>query len=702
MSRAAGENQTTIEKFEDLYREYYDKRQDDSEGNSELAELVLKYPNEKRSLYINYDDLYTKYSDLALDYLEHPEQIQEHAEEALRNYDIPHNIELSNAHVRIVNLPDDYCTYPNYYSPSEVENELRGIEGQVTKVSEKRPESEVIEFECQRCGTPTAIPQSGETVQEPHECSGCERQGPFQENQEGSEAVDHRLIRVQVPPEVGTGQRQETLDINLRDDIVDDVETGDRVTVNTVIKSRHAGNEQKPSRRKENYGDAVSVEVEDTDFEDIEITEEDKERIRSIAADNPHRKIVDSIKPSHKGDEEIKETLALQMFGGVEKPLPDGATIRGDFHMLLIGDPGTDKSGLLEYVQKLSPRSVYTSGKQSSAAGLTCAAVQDDFAEGGWTLEGGAIVKANKGILCVDEFDKTDEEDQAGLMEALSKQTVSPAKASISNVELPAKTSMLAGANPQHGRFDPYEPFGDQLALRPELLSRFDLIFTMTDKPDEEEDRDLAEHLLRASKTGQRLAAGDSVDSSDSNEYEPVIEPELMRKYIAYAKRNCFPVLTEEALEELREFYVSIRTANDEDGPVPVTARKIEALVRLAEASARVRLADEITIHDAQRVISIVDSCLRDVGIDPETDQFDADIVETGASRNQHERYETIRRIVEVAADESEGALGAPVDVVLERAEKKDIDEGSAKHAIGRWKQKGEMYNTDPDHLKLT
>jgi len=697
-------NHELIEDFHEFYNRYYDNR--DGDNPSAILELAQNYPNEQRSLYIDYDDLY-QYPELAPeDWIQQPELMQEYAEEALRLYDIPVDIELADAHVRLTNLPESLTTYPNWYSPSEVENELRGIEGQVTKISEKRAEDQHITWECQRCGTVTDVPQDGESIQKPHECQGCERQGPFQalpsnDNASNTVSVDHRLIRVQTPPEVGNGNTKTELDINIRDDLVDELETGDRVTVNTIIRTRHEGSESDPSRRKENYGDAVSIEVKDTDFEDLEITKEDEQRIKEIAASNPHQKIVDSIKPSHKGDEEIKETLALQMFGGVEKPLPDGSKIRGDFHVGLIGDPGTDKSGLLSYVKDLSPRSVYTSGKQSSNAGLTCAAVQDDFGGGGWTIEGGAVVQANKGILCVDEFDKTDEEDQSGLMEALSKQTVSPAKAGISNVELPAKTSMLAAMNPSQGRFDPYQAFGEQIDLRPELLSRFDLLFTMTDQPDEEEDRELAGHLLEASRVGQQRAAGVE-DAGRESEYEPEIEADLMQKYIAYAKQNCHPVMTEDAIEAIKDFYVDIRQANDDDGPVPVTARKIEALVRLAEASARVRLSDEATVEDAHRVIAIVQSCLSDVGIDPETGQFDTDIVETGKSRSQHDRYDTVLRIIEVAEDESESRMGAPVDEVIERAGEKGLDHDQTEHAIDHWKSKGEIYEVQSDYLKTT
>ncbi|MFB6200908.1 MAG: cell division protein, partial [Halorhabdus sp.] len=260
------------------------------------------------------------------------------------------------------------------------------------------------------------------------------------------------------------------------------------------------------------------------------------------------------------------------------------------------------------------------------------------------------------------------------------------------------------------GRFDQYEPIGEQIDLEPALISRFDLIFTVTDQPDEEEDADLAEHIIQTNYAGElnthRVENSTPDYSAEevqnvTEEVAPAIDPELLRKYVAYAKRSCFPTMTEEAKEAIRDFYVDLRAQGEgEDTPVPVTARKLEALVRLAEASARVRLADSVTEADANRVIEIVRSSLENIGIDPETGELDADVVETGTSKSQRDRIKNIRGII--AEIEEEYDEGAPVDVVIERAEEAGMEASKAEHEIEKLKQQGEVYEPRTDHLRTT
>jgi replicative DNA helicase Mcm len=400
--------------------------------------------------------------------------------------------------------------------------------------------------------------------------------------------------------------------------------------------------------------------------------------------------------------------MMLQLFSGVTKHLPDDSRIRGDLHMLLIGDPGTGKSQMISYVQNIAPRSVYTSGKGSSAAGLTAAAVRDDFGDGQqWTLEAGALVLADNGVAAVDELDKMADDDRSAMHEALEQQKISISKAGI-NATLKARCSLLGAANPKYGRFDQYEPIGEQIDLEPALISRFDLIFTVTDSPDPDEDAALAEHILQTNYAGelntqnQQLANANYTEeeiASQTNEVAPAIEPELLRKYIAYARRTCFPTMTAEAKQSIEDFYVDLRSKGaDEDAPVPVTARQLEAIVRLAEASARLRLSDTVEQEDADRVISIVQSCLQDIGVDPETGEFDADVVETGQSKTQRDRVKNVKSLIGEIEDEFDE--GAPVEEVLDRAEEIGMDAEKAEHEIEKLKEKGELYQPNKDHLR--
>ncbi|MFB6152089.1 MAG: LAGLIDADG family homing endonuclease, partial [Haloarculaceae archaeon] len=287
--------------------------------------------------------------------------------------------------------------------------------------------------------------------------------------------------------------------------------------------------------------------------------------------------------------------------------------------------------------------------------------------------------------------------------------SISISKAGI-NATLKSRCSLLGAANPKYGRFDQYEPISEQIDLEPALVSRFDLIFTVTDQPDEQEDRDLAEHILKTNYAGELNTHRTESNSSNyseeevanvTDEVDPAIDPELLRKYVAYAKRNCFPTMTEEAREAIEDFYVDLRIqGQDEDAPVPVTARKLEALVRLAEASARIRLSDRVTAEDAERVIGIVRDQMEAIGVDPETGELDADVIESGTSKSQRDRIKNIKHLI--ADLEEEYDEGAPVDVVVERAEEIGTEPSKAEHEIEKLKQKGEVYEPRTDHLRTT
>jgi replicative DNA helicase Mcm len=309
----------------------------------------------------------------------------------------------------------------------------------------------------------------------------------------------------------------------------------------------------------------------------------------------------------------------------------------------------------------------------------------------------------------VDELDKMAADDRSAMHEALEQQSVSISKAGI-NATLKSRCSLLGAANPKYGRFDQYEPIGEQIDLEPALISRFDLIFTVTDEPDEEEDRRLADHILQSNYAGELTTQDRQLDVTDhtqadidaaTEDVDPDVDAELLRKYIAHARRTSYPSMTDEAREAIQQFYVDLRSQGaEEDSAVPVTARKLEALVRLAEASARMRLADRVDRADAERVIDIVRSCLNDIGVDPETGEFDADIVETGTSKSQRDRIKTLRALIEDM--EGDYDYGVPVEDIMERTEEIDMDPDRVHHEIDQLKQKGELYEPKTDHLRTT
>jgi len=694
---SSSDDLTLTEKFQQFYRRYH---------KGEIADLAT---TDQTSLVVDLEKLYSYDRAIAGDVVSDPGQMREYAEEALRLYDLPADVSLTNPRVRFSNVSDTRrfdvggYTADDQGDDSQV-GELIGLDGQVNKRSQKRPRLVEAVYVCQRCGTTSTIPQDkdSENRQSPHECDGCERQGPFKLNTRQSTFVDDQQIRLQLPPEKAKGQADSDIDVRLEGELVNTVEPGDRVNAEVTLDLVE---QKEDSTLFDFVAHGENLEVEESDFSEIEVSEEEIDRIHEIANDEPFESLINSIAPTLEQVDTPKLAIGLQLFGGVEKPKPDGSTERGDSHVFLIGDPGTGKSELLEWAYRLAPRSVFSDGKGSSAAGLTAAAVRDDFGDSEWTIEGGTIVKANNGMACIDELDDMDPEDRSALHTALEKQEVPVSKAGI-NTTLPAKTRLLSAANPKHGRFDIYEPVADQIDVKPTLLSRFDLIFTFTDVPDRDLDEDIVEHKANSAEVGQKRAAGIEPDEEKEAEVSPEIETELLRKYIAHAQRSTTPVFSDDARELLVREFVDLRQTNaseetdPEERPVPVTFRKQEGITRLAEASARVRLSNTITTEDVKRALDLVWESMRDVGMDPETNEMDADAVETGTTHSQRDRIKTVRNVVDELAQKN--MEGAPMDDVVEELQDRGMTKKKATRQIESMREGGELYNPSDGYLRTT
>jgi replicative DNA helicase Mcm len=669
----------------------------------ELLELADSYPL-RRSLSIKFPDIDRYDPEFADELLEKPGPLLEAAETALLEIDLPIDALLEKAHFRIVGLPHRRKT-------SELRSDhigrLIALEGLVRTVTEVRPKVISAAFECQRCGHVFFKEQTTSKFQEPYDCpnDACDRRGPFKLLLDRSRFVDAQNVRVQESPEeLRGGEQPQTLDVQLEDDLTGMIYPGDRVVVNGALRSYQRTTQTGKSTYFDLFLEGNSIEMMEQEFEEIDIKAEDERLIRELSTDPQiYENIRKSIAPSIYGYEEVKEALALQLFSGVSKGLPDGTRIRGDIHILLVGDPGIAKSQLLRYISKLSPRGIYTSGKSSTSAGLTATAVKDELGDGRWSIEAGALVLAAKGIACIDEMDKMRSEDRSALHEAMEQQTISVAKAGVM-ATLKSRCALLAAANPKFGRFDKYEGIAQQINLSPALMSRFDLIFVLTDEPSDARDSMIAHHIGQTTYAGEIASRGDRSREELEAVMEvirPAIEPELLRKYIAYARKNVFPVLTPEARGRLEGYYVSLRKqGQDSNKPVPVTARQLEALFRLSESSARLRLSDEITGGDAERVIRIVDSCLQQVGIDPETGLLDADVLAVGISKSTRDKTRLMIDLVREIASEHQGP--APVEAVLERAETKlGIERHKAEEIIKRLRTNGEIFEPRAGFLKL-
>ena len=632
----------------------------------EFFSTIYKDDVFERSLTVNYEDLEMFDPDLADLLIEKPDEVIAASQKAIKNIDpLMKDAELN---IRFENLNNNI---PLSDLLSKYIGNFVSADGIVRKTDEIRPRIETGVFECRGCMRLHEVEQtSGNHIMEPSLCSECGGRS-FRLLQEESKYIDTQSARMQEPLEnLSGGTEPKQMLMVLEDDLVDELNPGDKVRITGTLKTFR----EERSGKFKNYIYVNHIEPLEQEFEELELSEEDEAKILELSKDpHIHDKIINSTAPSIRGYREVKEAIALQLFGGAVKELEDGTRLRGDIHILIVGDPGIGKSQILKYVSKLAPRSVYTSGKGTSGAGLTAAAVRDEL--GGWSLEAGALVLGDQGNVCVDELDKMRSEDRSALHEALEQQTVSIAKAGIM-ATLNTRCSVLAAANPKFGRFDRYKSVADQIDLPSPILSRFDLTFVIEDRPNVEKDRALAQHILK-------------IHQSSNVDYE--IEPELLRKYIAYARKNINPKLTDEATKVLEEFYVSVRSGGvEEDTPVPITARQLEAIIRLAEASAKLQLKDKVEASDAHRAIALQRKTLEKIGLDPETGKIDIDKVEGRTPTSDRERMNKVIREIEDLEEEFENV---PVTVLKENlAEKYDISEEKAESILKQLKGKGIIY----------
>lgn len=683
------------EQFDQIeqYREFLDRYY-----REEIGQLVQHYPNEQQSIAVEWNDLFQYDAELAETFRHDPHGHGELLDEALASVDLPVDIDLASASVR-VHVPDnDSMTHAVGATRAKHCGEYLALHGQISKTSKVQPKIVEAAFECQRCGTMTRIPAMDNEVNAPSECQGCERQGPFRLVEGQSEFVDHQLLRLQQPPEEVQGGQGRHIDVHVEgEDIVDDIQAGDRVTVSGTVE---IGAFEDGDAVIDTHFSGQAARVEQTDYEDINVAEH-RDRIEALAAGeegNPFELLIESFAPKIHGHSSIKLAIILQLFGGTRVEYPTGEVDRGDSHVLLLGDPGTSKSQMLQTVEELAPRSAYASGKGATAAGLTAAAVSDDFGDSQWSLEAGAMAKANKGTACLDEIDKINEEAVSSLHDALESQRINVNKAGI-NTELPAQASVLAAGNPKYGRFDEYEAFAAQVDISPTLLSRFDLMFLLQDEPDADRDTEIADHIVGYRQEGIATNTHDS----DGDAFAVPVEEEIFRAWIAHAKRSIQPrIEDDEVKERLVGAFTQLRQVNDDEGPVPVTFRKLEGIQRLAEASARVRLSETVEMDDVNRACELVHESMQQVGVDPETDEYDVDIVETGTSQSQHERIESIKATISAIVDEpGVGSVGAPIEEIRESAVATGISESKVDHTIEKLKDKGEVYEPEDGELLL-
>lgn len=834
------------ERFAEFFRSFKDEK-GDYKYRARIARMALEG---SVSLIVDFDDILSFDSLLVERLLENPRLTLKAAVDGLKEVMKVENAEylsrVSELFVRVRRLPES-LRVPIRKTRATHLGKLVAVEGIVTKISPVKQLLLEAVFKCTKCGEEVAVVQAGDKLEKPVRCQSCavsgQKGGSFELALEKCKFVDwQRFVLQERPEELPSGQLPRSIEVIASHDLVDVVRPGDRAIITGVLAVAPEKGLKGQLPIFQMYLEANNIEVASKEDLDIEITPEDEKKILELSRKGDVRDlIVNSIAPSIYGYREVKKAITLLLFGGVPKLHPDGVRARGDIHILLIGDPGTAKSQILRYVASMAPRGIYTSGKGSTAAGLTAAVVREK-SSGDFYLEAGALVIADGGIAClhpdmlvegaegeaveirklfcnglsfkalsqgeivelsptnfktvamnedlapaaaaltrrkmwsgnlvelrleggrnllltpdhlvfdvaqkrwvsagsigvgrtlavahegrlrkamvssvgeeryegyvydlyvprfhnfvaegvmvhncIDEFDKMDPKDRVSIHEAMEQQTVSIAKAGIV-ATLNARASVLAAANPAFGRYLHGRPVTENIDLPPTILSRFDLIFVITDVPNAERDRALAEYVLDFHRQ----------QYPESLEY--VLPRDLLRKYIAYARRYVRPRLTEEAKSKLIGFYVEMRSKSQgADSPIAITPRQLEALIRLAEAHARISLSDVVTEKDAEAAIELMMVFLKNVGYDMESKTFDIDIVMTGQPKSQRDK---VLQVIKLLREMVEGSGGEAVkrEDFISTAVEKGLEEQFVRKVLERLYNSGEIIEPKPGYILL-
>ncbi|MBR9702020.1 minichromosome maintenance protein MCM [Candidatus Pacearchaeota archaeon] len=646
----------------------------------ELGDSLRKGNN---VIYIDFMKLTEFSNKLSDEILSNPEDTLRLIEQAIEESGL-----VINVRVRLFNLPKSQEIKVRNIRSKHL-NELIILEGIIRQASDVRPQVVNAKFECPSCGTVISVLQIEKKFREPSRCS-CGRRGGFKLI--SKEMVDtQRLVIEESPESLSGGEQPKRIHVFVKEDLVEPkmeekTTPGSRVKAIGVLKEvpvplKTGG----LSTRFELAIEANNLIPLEETFEELDISEEDERQILELSEDPKiFDKLAKSITPSVWGYQEIKKSLVLQLFSGVQKTHADGQKSRGDIHILLIGDPGVAKSVTLNFMATISPKGRYVVGKSTSGAGLTATVVRDEYLRG-WSLEAGAMVLANKGLVCIDELEKMDPTDRSAMHEAMEQQTVTISKANV-QATLRSETSVLAAANPKFGRFDPYQSIAQQIDLPPTLINRFDVIFTLRDIPSRDKDEKIASHVLQ-----EHQSAGEDM----------LIPREIFRKYVAYAKQRIRPELTNNAVSEIKKFYVDLRNkpvaSESAMRPIPISARQLQALVRLSEASAKLRLSEKVTKDDAKRAIEIMKYYLMQVGYDYESKTIDIDRISTGIPSSQRSKIFTVRDTL----THLESRLGKliPMEEVEKELEDK-LSKDEIEDAINKLQASGDIFKPKRGYIQ--
>ena len=690
------EESFTESALSDKVKEFLSQFKDATGSFSYVEQIDQMMPKRSKYIVVDYNDL-VSVPTIESKFIESPDEIliafskaiKEILQERFPEYarKIEHEIR-----ARIANFPAERSLRQ---INSEVITKMTSVSGMVVRASEVKPLAKEVTYRCLDKHISKFTLLDGMSLNASVKCGAqnCKHTNLAIVPEE-SRFIDFQIVRLQeLPEDLPPGQLPHYVSVSMKQDLVDYARPGDRIVLTGIVRieqERISGVNKSESALYRLRMDGNNIEFiggrglkSSRRSEREEISPDEEKIIRSLSK-NPdiYSRLIASFAPHIKGHEIFKEAILLLIVGSTQRALSDGSKVRGDINVFLVGDPGTAKSEMLKFCARIAPRGLYTSGRGSTAAGLTAAVVRDT--SGIFMLEAGAVVLGDQGLVCIDEFDKMRPEDRSALHEVMEQQSASIAKGGIV-ATLNARTSILAAANPMFGKYDPFKNLTENVNLPIPLLTRFDLVFVVRDIPGEERDRQIAQHII-----SQHEESGTDTTS--------LIDVDILTKYLAYAKR-IDPDLTKEAQSKIMEFDLKMRSIDGEDKEkmITITPRQLEGLIRLSTARARLLLKNQVEGEDADRAIFLFNEMLENAGVDVNTGKVDIGTPQ-GRPRSEVSKLaafmETIRSLE--GDDKSPVPEQELVDELVKSEKFKGEDE--VKRFISKLIHEAAIYESRPGH----
>ena len=688
------ETKFTESALSDMVKNFLAQFKDKTGSFKYVEQIDQMMPKISKYIVIDYNDLVAN-SDIESKFNENPDEILNAFARAIKEIlqeRFPKYAEKIKDEIRarIINYPVQRSLRQ---INAEVIGKVTSVSGMVVRSSEVKPLAKELIYVCPDHHVTQRFLLQGMSVNVPVKCDtpNCQHKD-LEIKPESSTFIDFQILRLQeLPEDLPPGQIPHYIDITIKQDLVDNARPGDRVILTGIVRI-----EQEPivgvSRASSGLY-RLRIDGNNIEFlagrsgvkasrrtEREEVSPEEEKAIKALARDpSIDQRLIDSFAPHIKGHELIKEAILYLIIGSNQRILSDGTKIRGDINIFLVGDPGTAKSEMLKFCARIAPRGLYTSGRGSTAAGLTAAVVRDK--SGIFMLEAGAVVLGDQGLVCIDEFDKMTPEDRSALHEVMEQQTVSIAKGGIV-ATLNARTSILSAANPMYGKYDPFKNITENVNLPIPLLTRFDLIFVVRDIPSKERDRNIAQHIM-------------DLHSTTGIENRSLIDVDILTKYLGYAKR-LNPIMTKDAEEKLLEYYLKMRNVESEE-MITVTPRQLEGLIRLATARSRLLLKTEVDADDAQRAIFLMESMLQDVGVDVNTGKVDLGVLQ-GKPRSEMAKVQLFMDILRALEGEPPSQVEEKL-FIKELVKTEKFTEDEAHEYVRKMGREGTIYESSPGHI---